>query len=152
MNKYDFQYCQKIVILSKNKDSVLLCKRKGENDYNETFSFAGGKMETSDKSILAGITREKNQELGENFKINLLITYTTNLLFRKRNDKYMILPHLLAIHQEGEIKLNKEYSEYKWVPIDSLNEFEPKIQSIPEIIQTLNRLKQILTKDDFILI
>ena len=39
---YNFQYCQKIVVLSKDKNKVLLCKRKGEADYDGTFSFIGG--------------------------------------------------------------------------------------------------------------
>jgi ADP-ribose pyrophosphatase YjhB (NUDIX family) len=141
-----------MVILSKDQNSILLCKRKDESDYNETFTFPGGKMKTSDESIMAGVRREKDEELGENFKIKMLTTYTTNLLFKKSNGKYMIIPHLLATHQEGEIKLSDEYSEYKWVTMNDLNEFEPKIKNIPEIIQTLNRLAQTTTEEDFTLI
>jgi ADP-ribose pyrophosphatase YjhB (NUDIX family) len=152
MDEHDFQYCQKLVILSKDKNSILLCKRKGESDYNETFTFPGGKMKTSDESIMEGIKREKDEELGENLKIKMLKTYTTNLLFKKSNGKYMIIPHLLAIHQEGEIELSDEYSEYKWVTINNLEEFEPKIKNIPDVIQTLNRLEQSTTEEDFILI
>jgi hypothetical protein len=43
-----FQYCQKIVVYSQDGQSVLLCKRKGEADFDSVFSFIGGKMERSD--------------------------------------------------------------------------------------------------------
>lgn len=45
----------------------------------------------------------------------------------------MILPHIAGIFIGGDIKLNDEYSEYKWVLIDELEEFEPKIDNVPEL-------------------
>jgi len=65
MDKYLFQYCQKIVVYSEDEASVLLCKRKGEADYDGDFSFIGGKMELSDKDFVAGLRREKNEEVGQ---------------------------------------------------------------------------------------
>ena len=59
-----FQYCQKLVVLSTDKQSVLLAQRKGEADYDGVFSFIGGKLETTDESLLAGMRREKNEEIG----------------------------------------------------------------------------------------
>jgi len=41
---------------------VLLCKRQGETELNEIFTFIGGKMETTDDSILQGLKREKDEE------------------------------------------------------------------------------------------
>ena len=38
MDKYSFQICQKIVVFSKDHTKVLLCKRKGEPDFNGIFS------------------------------------------------------------------------------------------------------------------
>jgi len=152
MDKHDFQYCQKIVVLSKDKSKVLLAKRQSEEDYDSTFSFIGGKMQTSDKSIIEGLKREKDEELGINFKINLYKTFSTNVLFQKANGKSMILPHYLAIEEEGEITLNEEYSTYKWIHINELNEFEPKIPNIPETVKQLLRLQQIATKEEFVTI
>ena len=77
MEKYNFQYCQKIVVFSKEVDKVLLCKRKGEADFDGTFSFIGGKMETTDGAILEGLRREKNEEVGEGFKVCIYPTFTT---------------------------------------------------------------------------
>jgi isopentenyldiphosphate isomerase len=65
----------------------------------------------------------------------------------------MIPAHYLAIHENGEVELNnEEYSEYKWVKIEELNKFEPKIQNIPEMVQQILRLEKIADEKDFILI
>ena len=59
MDRYLFQNCQKIVVFKDNNTKVLLAKRKGENDFEGVYSFIGGKMETTDDSIIKGIQREK---------------------------------------------------------------------------------------------
>jgi ADP-ribose pyrophosphatase YjhB (NUDIX family) len=152
MDKYCFQYCQKIVVFSRDKRKILLCKRKGEEDYDGTFSFIGGKMETGDESILEGLRREKNEEVGEDFKIKIFPTFTHNVLFRKKNGSSMILPHYLAVYESGEIKLNEEYSEFKWVEVDKLAEFEPKIPNVDVMATLVNELHSIGKESDFILI
>jgi 8-oxo-dGTP pyrophosphatase MutT (NUDIX family) len=152
MNKYNFQNCQKIVVFSHNGTKVLLAKRKGEADYNSTFSFIGGKMETSDSSIINGLKREKDEEAGKNFKIKIYPTFSINLLFRKKDGSVMILPHYYAVHVNGNVKLCKEYSEYRWVNLNELDSFEPKIPTIPDIVKKFIRFKKIMNKDEFVLI
>jgi ADP-ribose pyrophosphatase YjhB (NUDIX family) len=128
-----FQYCQKLVIVSPDKQSVLLAKRKGEADYDGTFSFIGGKMETTDETLVDGMRREKNEEIGEAVKVAILANETYNILFRKKDGNSMVLPHIAGIYRSGDITLNDEYSEYKWVPISEIEAFEPKIESIPAL-------------------
>lgn len=128
-----FQYCQKLIILSEDKTKVLLAKRKGEADYDGVYSFIGGKMETTDESIVAGMQREKDEEIGTNAKVKVLANETYNLLFRKKDGNSMILPHIAGIYVSGVIVLNEEYSDYQWIPINELAEFEPKIANIPEL-------------------
>ena len=153
MEEYNFQYCQKIIVLSKDKTKVLLCKRKGESDYDGVFSFIGGKMDAEDLSIVEALKREKDEEVGKNFRIKIYPTFTLNLLFKKKDGNSMILPHYLAIHQDGEVDLNdEEYSEYQWVEIDKLHEFEPKIPTIPEMVNELSRLEKIAEEKEFVLI
>ncbi len=152
MKQFNFQYCQKIVVLSKDKDKVLLCKRKGETDYDGVFSFIGGKMETSDNSIVAGLKREKDEEVGESFKVKVYPKFSLNLLYINKDGNPMILPHYLAFHESGEVELNEEYSKYLWVKIDALAEFEPKIPTITDTLNELLRLENIADEKDFILI
>lgn len=148
MDKYNFQFCQKLVIFSRDGKLVLLCKRVGEADYDGVFGFPGGKMETTDKDFLVGIEREKDEELGKGFKIKVSIEFTYNNLYQKKKGKIMVNAHYYAIHARGNIKLNrKEYSEYKWVLISDLNKFEPKIPTIPEVVEKMKKIKEIMCND-----
>jgi ADP-ribose pyrophosphatase YjhB (NUDIX family) len=149
VDKFLFQYCQKIVIFSKDEHQILLCKRQGEADYNNTFTFIGGKMETSDDSILAGLKREKDEEVGTAFKVKILPTCSYNVLFRKQDGRSMIVPHYLAFYESGEIKLSDEYSEYRWVDLKELKAFEPKIPNIPEMTRRVLKLKNQVSDDEF---
>ncbi len=131
--KYLFQYCQKIVLFNDALDSILLAKRKRESDFDGVFSFIGGKMEVTDGSILAGLRRERDEEVGSACKIDVLLTCTNNTYFEKMDGSHMILPHYPAIYRGGEIIINDEYSEYRWVPLAELKKFEPKIPNIYEM-------------------
>jgi 8-oxo-dGTP pyrophosphatase MutT (NUDIX family) len=144
MNQFLFEYCQKIVVFSADKQSVLLAKRSGESDYDQTFTFIGGKMETSDATILAALKREKNEEIGEQFKIKIAPTYSHNLLFVKQNGTHMVLPHYYALHISGDVALSDEYSDWRWVKVSELNGFEPKIANIPEVVKRLRELEAVL--------
>lgn len=140
---YLFQYCQKLVILSADKTAVLLAKRAGEADYDGTWSFIGGKMETTDATLVAGMQREKNEEVGAAAQIQILPNETYNLLFRKKDGNSMVLPHIAGLYVSGDIALNEEYSEYRWVPLHELAPLEPKIDNIPTLTNwALGKLDQ----------
>jgi hypothetical protein len=64
----------------------------------------------------------------------------------------MVLPHYYAIHQSGDITLNDEYSEYKRVPLADIKDFEPKIYTIPNVLEKLELLKEIISKTEFMVI
>lgn len=151
LEKYSFQYCQKIVIFSKDLSKVLLCKRHGEADYDGVYSFIGGKMERSDESILSGIRREKNEEVGEQFVIEVFPTFVIPVYFQKKDGHHMLLPHYFARHKKGDVRLSKEYSEFLWVEKAKLPEFEPKIKNIPEIVDSLLNLSSLMKKKDFVI-
>jgi ADP-ribose pyrophosphatase YjhB (NUDIX family) len=149
---YDFQFCQKIVVFSNDKTKVLLAKRKGEQDYNGIFSFIGGKMEVKDKTLLNGLKREKDEEVGRTFHIRINSKYSFNLVYVKKNGKTMILPHYFAVYDSGEINLNEEYSEFKWIDIASLASFEPKVETVIDVVNHLALLQKALNESDFVVI
>jgi len=150
MDKYSFQNCQKIVVFSEDNTKVLLAKRKGENDFDGTFSFIGGKMENTDKNLVEGMRREKNEEVGEQCKIKLYPIFNTANYFIKKDGSYMVLPHYYARYLSGVIKINDEYSEYRWVPIVELDTFEPKIPNVPEYTRRLLKLLPLMSESDFV--
>ncbi|MGV9677757.1 NUDIX hydrolase [Nocardia sp. NPDC003482] len=130
-----FQYCQKLVVIDPETNSVLLARRKGEADYDGVYSFIGGKMETTDSSILDAIRREKEEEIGKAATILIAEDLSYNVLFRKKDGNSMILPHFYAEYAGGDIELNDEYADYVWVPVDHLDAFEPKIDTIPVAVR-----------------
>lgn len=145
-----FQYCQKIVILREGNE-VLLAQRRGEQDYDGVYSFIGGKLETTDGSILAGLKREKEEEIGKVVVLSILPYLSCNAYFVKSNGQHMILPHYYAEYIEGEILLNpEEYSGYKWVKITDLEVFEPKIPNITSMVDKVLELKSTAQPADFI--
>lgn len=150
MEKYNFQFCQKIVVFSKDLESILLCKRKGEDDYDGVFSFIGGKMENIDNTILEGLKREKDEEVGKDFKIKINPRYCANRFFIKKDGSRMILPHYYAVYESGEIELNEEYSEFKWVSLSDLEKFEPKISNIPESVGEMKLLMKISEQKELV--
>jgi 8-oxo-dGTP pyrophosphatase MutT (NUDIX family) len=149
--KYLFQYCQKIIVLDKNLFRVLLAKRKGEADYDGAYSFIGGKMEISDESIIEGLRREKNEEIGEDAKLKLYPKSSSNVLFQKADGATMILPHYLAFYIDGDINLNPdEYSEYRWIAIKNLADLKPVIENVPQMVEWAVDIAKNISDSDFI--
>ncbi len=145
-----FHYIQKLVILSADKQSVLLAQRKHEEDYNGVYSFVGGKMETTDADILAGMKREKDEEIGEAAVVMAYPTESRNLLFQKSNGHSAILAHIACVYSSGDIVLSDEYDNYKWVPLAELASFSPMIENIPEFTEwAVAKLAGIATSDLF---
>ncbi|HTE57709.1 MAG TPA: NUDIX domain-containing protein [Verrucomicrobiae bacterium] len=146
-----FQYCPKQIVFSKDKTKVLLAQRKDEQDYNGIFSFIGGKTEITDESLLAGLKREKDEEIGVDAKLNICWTMSCfQELYRKKDGKSMVLPHHVAIFQRGEISLNgNEYAQYKWVPVNEVEFFQPAIRTTWPAVQAALRLLPLLNSDDF---
>lgn len=148
--KYNFQYCQKLVLFSEDWQKVFLAKRQGEADYDGTYSFICGKMETTDESIVAGLKREKDEEVGEAFRVRVYLGATNNVLYRKKDGNAMILPHYVAQYVGGDVALNHdEYADYAWVPVDELAAFSPKVENIPDSVAWASRLRQMLQPEDF---
>lgn len=145
-----FQYCPKLIVFSADASSVLLAKRKGEQDYDGVYSFIGGKIETTDENIIEGIRREKTEEIGSGAKILVAQMPVYNAFFRKKDGSAMILPHHICKYVGGEIKINEEYSEYKWVSIEDLESFEPKIETITPAVNWALRFLPQLYSDDFV--
>lgn len=147
-----FQYCQKLVVFNISMDKVLVAKRKGEADFDGVYSFIGGKMEHFDKTFVEGLKRERTEEVGNEFKIKVFPNYTITREYVKKDGSNMILPHYVCIHQKGEIELNNEYSEYKWVDIKNIESEENLIFSIPEIVLQMKKEFEIINQLDSIII
>lgn len=145
-----FQYCPKIVVFRNDDQEVLLARRIDEQDYNATYSFIGGKSEVTDGTLIEALQREKNEEVGEQFKIRINAAISWNIRFNKKDGNTMIIPHHYAVYVSGEVALSSEYDDYKWVKVSELESFEPKINNIPTAVQEVLRLKSITRAEDLV--
>jgi len=145
-----YQYCPKLAVFNAARTELLLCRRKGELDYDSVFSLIGGKMEHKDASIVEALRREKNEEVGEGFVLRLLATHSVDVPFIKKDGTRMILPHFYAEHHRGEVQLNDEYSEFRWVGLEYLKSFTPMIENIAWIVPLLLRGAIHANPDEFI--
>jgi ADP-ribose pyrophosphatase YjhB (NUDIX family) len=150
--QYLFQYCQKLVVFSEDHQSVLFARRKGEADFDEYWSLIGGKLEVTDGDIVPGIKREKDEEVGADFHIEVAPNFSCyNVHYQKKDGTHMILPHYVAVHTGGEVELNDdEYSAYKWVKLDELDGFGPKVDNTGDVVKNALRLIEILKDTDFV--
>lgn len=150
--EYLFQFCQKLVVFSADQRSVLFARRKGEADFDEFWSLIGGKMETTDGGIVEGIRREKDEEVGADFRMRVAPMFSCyNAHFQKKNGIHMVLPHYVAVHEGGDIVLNEsEYSDYKWVTLEELDALMPKVDNTADVIKNALRILPLLTDDDFV--
>lgn len=146
---YAFQYCQKMVLFNEALDAVLLARRKDEVDYNGVYSLVGGKLEITDGGLLAGLKREKDEEIGLDAKIKICPAISYNIYWTKKDGNAMVLPHYFAIHLGGAIVINEEYSDYKWVKLIDLPTFEPKIASITDAVEWALKIRTLLGDNDF---
>jgi 8-oxo-dGTP pyrophosphatase MutT (NUDIX family) len=149
-----FHYCPKQIIFSKDLKTVLLAKRTGEADYDGMYTFIGGKTETTDGSLVGGLIREKDEEIGKDAKLKICVGMSCyQVWYRKKNGNYMILPHHVAIFQGGEITLNNdEYATYAWVPVGKLRTVEPLLPEVEKAVFAALRMLPILVDSDFVTI
>jgi ADP-ribose pyrophosphatase YjhB (NUDIX family) len=150
--QYLFLYCQKLVVFSADKKSVLFAKRRGEQDYDGFWSLIGGKLEITDGGMVPGMKREKDEEVGKQFRIRVAPQFSCyNAQFQKNDGSHMILPHYIAVHVDGDVALNEqEYSDYKWVPVVELDGFKPKVDNTTDVVKNALRILPILTEQDFV--
>jgi len=149
MEKFLFMYCQKIIVFSEDGASILLAKRQGEQDYDGVYTFIGGKMERSDKTLLDALRREKTEEVGAKLKLDICLTVNRTIEFTRKDGHRVILPHYIARSRGGEVVLNEEYSDYAWVPVEKLASFSPLIDNIPDFVAWAQRMLPTLTDDDW---
>ena len=150
--KYFFLYCQKLVVFSADKQSVLFARRKDEADFDNYWSLIGGKLEVADGGIVPGIKREKDEEVGSGFRIKVAPNFSCyNVYYQKKNGAHMVLPHYVAVHVSGDVALNpNEYTEHRWVRVGELDNFGPKIDNTGAVVQNALRLLDLLNDDDFV--
>lgn len=107
-------------------------------------------MEHADGGIVQGLQREKNEEVGNSFLMQICPSLSYNIFFLKKDGNQMILPHYVARHLSGEVLLSDEYETYAWVPLSQLEVFSPKIESITEVVAWAVRVMPVIRPTDWV--
>lgn len=140
-----FQYCPKFVIFDSEAKKVLLCQRKWEADFDNTYSFAWWKVENEDNGIRNWMQREKNEELGTWCKVRLYKELCTFEYYVKKDWTHMILPHHFCVFEWGNIELSDEYSGYKRFTIDEIESTENVISTVRPTVENMLKFKGLLS-------
>lgn len=140
-DSFDFQLCQKLVIVDEALAHVLLAQRKWEADYDGVYGFIGGKAENTDIDYLEALQREKIEEIGDQCAVELYYAFSVNHFYRKNDGRAMILPHYFGIYRGGDITLSDEYSHYERVPLSDIDQFQPLIETVPGAVFWLLSIK-----------
>lgn len=136
------------------KDGKYLIVKRGEDEKNfpGKWTVPGGKLEREDYSsrkpdTKAGhwyqvfedlVRREIREEAGIEIKD---IDYLTNLSFMRDDGIPTVIVSLYANYDSGEVKLNEELTDYKWVSLEEAREYD-LIDGIYEELEMLDRLKK----------
>lgn len=141
-----FQVCCKFVVFDTTGNNILLCQRKWEADFNNTFSFSGGKIENSDNGIWDGMQREKNEELWVKCSLTVYKELCDFAYYIKNDGTHMILPHFLCIFQWWEIILSDEYSAYQRFPLSELEHTSNIIDTVVPVAKKMHTYRDILPR------
>lgn len=108
---------------------VLLCKMPAQRGvFPGQWGLPGGGIETGETAEIA-LRRELREEIGlEMSAIQPLFftsgTYTKIFPDGNRQDSYMIFLLFSCQAAEGRVLLNEEFTEFAWVELDSLREYD----------------------------
>jgi len=111
-------------VLIRRGDSILLVKRRNEPGRG-LWSIPGGVLELGE-TLEAAAKREAKEETGVEIAVDSLLD-VYNLI---KNDEagriryHYVLVNYLAHYVEGELELNDESSDIKWVKLDELNRYQ----------------------------
>lgn len=99
------------VVISNDKNQILLLKRSEKSGAGGMWSFPGGGLEKGEDSI-KGIQREIKEET--KLTVKNLKPFHVRTYLNKENDSVVIIAYY-ASYVKGDVVLNWEHDEYKWV-------------------------------------
>jgi 8-oxo-dGTP diphosphatase len=111
-------------VLVRRGDSILLVKRRNEPGKG-LWSIPGGVLELGETLEVAA-KREAKEETGVGIAVDSLLD-VYNLIENDEVDRiryHYVLINYLAHYVEGELELNDESSDIKWVKFDELNRYQ----------------------------
>lgn len=143
MNRFNnVIFGQKAFVLKDGK--LLIMKRKEVDIFSGLWDVPGGKVEEED-DLFSGIEREIKEETGLKLQ-KILLILSTSKFKGGLADHPIIFRNIYLCLADGEVKISKEHSEYKWVSSNELKEY--KFSDDHDLQEVLRRLPGILVNID----
>lgn len=110
------------VIKNKQGNKVLVAKR-GANEvaYPGKWAFPGGKLEQGER-IIDALKREVLEEVG--LEIEDKKRFLEDFTFLRKDGHNVVGLCFEVFAKSEDVKLDKDFDEYKWVSLDELNELD----------------------------
>ncbi len=109
------------IILNKENNKVLLLKRADNDKYGEYWCLPGGKVDFGETAEEA-IVREIMEETSLRCNSVKFLFYQDNLPQKDEENQYLTLYFYCDV--KGEIKLNKESSQFAWITFSEINKYD----------------------------
>lgn len=102
------------------EDKMLVLKRsKGSSFAEGLWDIPGGKLVLGE-SLEESLLREIYEETKINIKIEKTISASSSVIV-DNNKQYITIVYLCE-YLNGDVKLNNEHNEYKWIRLDEIDE------------------------------
>ncbi len=113
-------------IISRNDGKILVLKRELNYDHDpDRWETVGGRLIQDIADVKTELKREIKEELGENFKCQVVAPFSTYNFYRGGDkSKELVGIDYVCFYKEGEVNLSDEHTEYKWVDPEDFLEMD----------------------------
>ncbi|MBY9001402.1 MAG: NUDIX domain-containing protein [Candidatus Heimdallarchaeota archaeon] len=123
----------------------LILKRSAERDFEpNSWEIVTGRLE-ADEAPNVGIVREVKEETS--LDVEVIMPIDTGFFYRGSKEFPMVFISYFCRFTKGEIKLDWEHTEYKWITLDEAIE-NKDLKHFTNMFANLRELKK-FTPDDF---
>lgn len=148
MNKFqNVVFGYKVFILNEHQE-VLIIKRKTALVYHDYWDVPGGILSDGD-TLMGSITSKVKEETNLGIT-KIILTISSSKMQSISVDASLLFRNIYLAFAQGEIQLNEQITEYRWLPIAELSEysflpdadFQAVLLKIPEIVSSLDLQKK----------
>jgi len=133
-----------ITVFVKYNDKILLLKRSDRvSTYKGKWNTVAGYLDEV-KSLEEKALEELREEIGVDDRIisSIKIGKMYEFYDEKIDRKWIVTPILVELKELPKIKLNEEHTEYKWIKIDEIENFD----TVPNLMKSLKIVLEVNKK------
>lgn len=129
-SSHSAEYDSAHIVLSKNKQILIVRRTSNDRWMPHHYAFPGGKIETGE-DVVAGLCRECKEE------VNLTVK-PENCHFLSDVSKKLGHKFYLATDFDGDVHLNNEHDDFKWINPKDISNFK----TVPDLIDVVAAVKE----------